>query len=210
MEFWTGYGAVILSLIGGIMVVVGAYLSAHGQYLQGKKSEGLQKQIADLSRETLTSVVGSPDSVAVVYPLMGEGVPGVSGQDATKFFISNTSDYPLIAASLVMGNPTTSSNHATFHHQYLGDIYDASGGQVVNYIVPLRKDIDNVFEASIDSRSVKLFERIIVSWNEGKWEQDYCLMRLGIGGIEKKVIKSIREDFPYVEPESRKKYSNLE
>lgn len=168
-DFWTGWGAVVVTFLGGFMVVIGTLLSAMGQSVQQKEIADLSKENSRLSQRTLTSVVGSPDGFYVVFPDTRATNPKIGGQDTVGFTINNISDYPMIDSSImifnwsdyVLDDPADAfkQNAGIVYGQHIGDVFERTPGPQLRFFAPVRKDADNVFSIMIRSRAVGLLPK---------------------------------------------------
>ena len=69
----------------------------------------------------------------------------------------------------------------------------------------LTKDRDNWFSVFITSRSVKLTEQIVITWNGKGWQVGYELTQLKDDdlGTEKREIRRIDDKFPFINPKNQ-------
>lgn len=198
-EWVTSYGALILTVVGGIMAIVGASLATVGQMAKDKQNDALQQKLTNLTEETLTQVAGSPEAYLDFVPVIHPGDPTQGTEDRVEIRVMNLSDHPVISAIAWITNMTGQGlGEIPTQIRQLGDLYAHTPSPYVNYFAPLRKDIDNTFDITVLSRSVGLSETLVITWTGKKWEHDYSLARMDDGKSKSKPIKSIREDFPYL------------
>jgi hypothetical protein len=201
-SMWEGLTncATYLTVIGGIMVIVGALL-------KDMQNDALQQKLTNLTQSTLTEVTGSPEAYVEFYPVAIPGDPTTGTKDTLDIRPFNSSNYPVIAADVSFSNMTGNPmGEIPLFSWKLGDVYDGKTGPSFTFNGPLRKDIDNKFNLIMNSRSVVLSEDIVVSWTGEKWVSDYKLVRMDDGRKNTlKVIKEIRSDFPYLEKNTPQK-----
>lgn len=199
-DFWTGWGAVGVTALGGFMVVIGTLLSALGQAVQQKEITDLSRENSRLSKQTLTSVVGSPEGYYVVFPELSPTNPKTNGQDTAGFSINNISDFPMIDSSVMIFNTSDyilGTDGGIIHGQHIGDVYERTPGPRLKLFAPVRKDADNVFSIIIRSRAGAWEEKVVITWTGEKYEADYSMTRMDEA---RETIKYISDDFPFIKP----------
>ena len=138
----------------------------------------------------------------VLVPAPRSAIPESISEMALPLQAGNPSRYALIGATATIEEQGRSGeaieqvqdhlrNAATIK---IGDIGPLSE-KPIPYSVTARKDRDNYFHIAIYSEYVLLTELLVVSWNNGKWNADWSLVRTG----DSQWIHQVAEDFPYVE-----------
>ena len=114
----------------------------------------------------------------------------------------NSSHYVLIGATAVIEEQGRTGEAVQQLQEHLHNAVTINLGDIgpisekpIQHRLAVRKNRDNYFHITIYSQYVLLTELLVVSWNNGKWNADWSLIRTG----DNQWIHQVSEDFPYVE-----------
>lgn len=178
----------------------------------------LQGELRGVAEQTMCQVTGEGGYPTVV-PLFSQISPeivkrkGIDIPDVlpATFRILNNSAAPVIAPhvsimkTVPMGTGFWGSNTEILFQAYVETIYPDMVPIPLNVRTTIEKSRENWFDVLVFSPAAKFTERVVVVWDGEQWQTDLELKRLADEkrGIEEKLIRTIREDFPFLSEDRR-------